>query len=283
MMGPLDLSGPEFLKLYAILVVATTVGALVVRWAVTQTSAGPLDRLDAYEMGYLAGGPARVVLVAVTGLLQQGSARLERLSGRLTVLVFPNDPTLDAVRRRLADLAGEPVACRTLHATLAGQNGLIRQTLQTQSLVVRDESVWLYRMAATLLFVCLIGLGIAKITVGLERNRPVLFLAVMTLAAVGIMIVLLRTVPRLTRGGRQTLRQLRAQRPRQYGRTPNDETVALWGVDVFSGQRGFESIHAYFHTPTLTGSGGSGGCSSGGGSGGSSCGGGGGCGGCGSS
>src|SRR6476659_8010955 len=81
MTNPLNLRGPEFLKLYVLLFVGATIAAIVLRAILRRTisadDAVP-DRepaLDPFELAYFAGGPGRALQAAVVSLVQQGSVR----------------------------------------------------------------------------------------------------------------------------------------------------------------------------------------------------------------
>ncbi|MDB5328049.1 MAG: hypothetical protein JWM57_3618 [Phycisphaerales bacterium] len=296
MVDPFNLSGPAFLQLYLSLFALAVLACLVMRWLLTRVAVDPRTPLSAEEVAYLAGGPRRVALLAVNGLLDRNAIKLR--DGWATVI----DPAAATaaiqgapIYRRLLAVAPDTFRVSRVDRLLASDLQLIRQTLQTQQLVVRDESVWMSRATAIVLMGLVLLGGIAKIFVGVSRNRPVSFLVMLCLATVVAFVLLLRG-PSRTSAGNAVLRRLRARVAKPaYRQSPDDGQVALLGMAAFVDHANYDVLRtSMMNTQTNYGSGntlgGSTGsscstssCSSGGSScgGGSGCGGG-GCGGCGS-
>ena len=121
--------------------------------------------------------------------------------------------------------------------------------------------------------------GLAKLIIGVERGKPVAFLAILVLVTVFLAIVRFGSINSATGEGQGLLKRERERSDRMRRAPMRDEmgtSVALFGTAVLAG-----SEISAFHTLRSRSSdgGGDGGSSAGGGDGG--CGGG-GCGGCGS-
>ncbi len=81
---PWGLSGPEFLAIFGAGLTLTTFAPLLLRRLLGWVPGTPLTRhLDAYEVGYLAGGPDRAADVVITELVTSGALRVDS-SGRVT-------------------------------------------------------------------------------------------------------------------------------------------------------------------------------------------------------
>ena len=79
-MNPLNLSGPQFLKLYITLLAMAIVAALVLRELIRRGSSAARwtstpPRLDPFEMALLAGGQRRALQAAVVSLVQKGAVQ----------------------------------------------------------------------------------------------------------------------------------------------------------------------------------------------------------------
>ena len=259
-LNPLDWTGPAFLLLFLALMVASTVFAAVWRRAAVETGRGEhAHDLDASAMAMLAGGEARVVERAVGELLTRGVARFDAASRRLSVDAVPADLD-DSARdiaealRRDGDVGTVLTRCRTVLDRLCGslvQRGLWLDA-EAASRIARNSA-----LAPGLV----LALGIAKIGVGLSRERPVAMLVVlcMLLAAVTLAFALKR--PSRSRSGDRVLAELtrrhaRAMRAPRAGEWPI--ALALAGSSVLAGTA-YAAFHEYRHPQ---GSGGSDGGSS---------------------
>ena len=156
--------------------------------------------------------------------------------------------------------------------------------------IAEQEVVTRLRWIAALPFLVLIGIGVTKIIVGLERDKPVFFLFMLTMATAFVMLVRVGFVRRRTPHGEAVWQNLRASRKvmkSMLARSSTDDltgampmAVALLGSSAFA-TPGYEPLKRSLGP---RGDGSSSGCGSGCSGGGSSCGsgcGGGGCGGCG--
>lgn len=101
---PWGLSGPEFLELYAALLVIWCVVVVVVRAGVLgrDVEGEPADP-GLYERAYLNGGPDRVAETALAGLVESGAVRVDR-SRRLH---STGGSAADPFQRAVLDAIGE--------------------------------------------------------------------------------------------------------------------------------------------------------------------------------
>jgi uncharacterized protein (TIGR04222 family) len=299
--GILDLPGPEFLTLYAVLAVVALVASLVLRRALRgpggRTGDGDALRLHPLEVACLAGGPRLAVNTAVASLFQRG---LIRLSG-------DTRPTLEPARP--AGGAGDDAP---LHPFETGILHLIRhsppQTIRTvhraaplhavageptrAGLLLSGPARAAVGAASVVPLAAVLVLGLLKIGVGVARDRPVAFLVIFCVATLVAVVILLATTPRRTRAGDAALDRIRRQhaalRPTAFSApgslAPAEFALAvgLFGVGVLAAEPALADLRRAIVPPNQGGTSSCGGssCSSGDG-GGSSCGGGGGCGGCG--
>lgn len=278
-MNPFDLTGPQFLVLYVVLLVVTVGVALALRqrarrWA----GSAPTQReLDPYEVAYLSSGAQQMALTAVDGLSQGrglvvGRNRKLECGGTPSAWHPVEHAALQEVQRR-----GSIAPGRLAHALSARPEvQQVALRLQAEGLVLPPSARAAARTAA-LVYLPLLALGTARAIRGVALERPIGFLVLLLLLTVGLAAVTLVS-PRLSRAGDAALAELRRRHAAlktaaSTGRTllaPQDAALAvgLFGVVAVTNPL----VRTAF-TPSYSGGG-----DGGGGDGGSSCGGG-GCGG----
>jgi len=272
-LGPFDLAGGPFLKLYAVLFVLTLIAGLAIpRWLKPDGNDGRVD--DADSLAYLAGGTARFTdavvarLLSVRALALTGKDRFHaelRNAGRTpaerSVLAIPAEPKWPAIARVVKPHA-EP----------------IERKLVAGGLLMDRATLWQMRFWQTSPWLLLFVFGAIKWKVGEMRHRPVGILTAFLIVTLVFALIRFIAVDRRTRGGvvaLQTARDRSARLRRAPTAPETDLAVALFGTVVLVGS-GWDG----FHKLRTASSGDSGGSSSDGGGGGGGCGGG-GCGGCG--
>ncbi|MBV8881890.1 MAG: TIGR04222 domain-containing membrane protein [Planctomycetaceae bacterium] len=292
----LNLRGPSYLALYAQAFGAVLAAGLLFRALQRKADRNcpeNEEELHPYEAAYLAGGARRATDAALASLVAREilgatpSRRRIRREGLLPADAHPLEASL-------YEAAGVEPGSETASLHRAGAAALerIRSRLVSFGLWVPS---YRNRLAVAVPLVAMAALacfGLAKIDVGLERQRPVGYLVLLVLVSVAAAVPLFGRPLRRTRRGDRALRQLkRSYRELQANPAGEDGAavpdlsmaVALFGVSALSGDRGVE-LRAALQAPTVptafwAGCGGSGGagasCGGGGG------GGGGGCGGCG--
>jgi len=146
--------------------------------------------------------------------------------------------------------------------------------LASRRLILTGAAAWGRRLLGVLPMLAVVGLGVAKIFVGLGRGRPVGILFVLcVLLAIWIASRLLRS-PVRTSAGDQALAAMRTEHARTRRAAPSDElslAVALMGTTALTGTAFAEYRGALWSAEVFGGSGAGGDGDSGGG----------GCGGCG--
>jgi len=301
-MNLLNLRGPDFLAVYFTLSCSAALLALWLRWVLRDPGGDGTyiaPRLDRFEVAYLAGGANGVVDAAVAGLVHCGILSATDKRGRITVLqplptqvlplekgIFGQVQAAMPNGRKLADL-------RIGAAVIAQQ---LAPRLREYGLILGARQRVMSRLAPALVMLLVLLLGIAKICVGVSRNRPVGFLLMFCLFVAGGMGAFLILRPIRTRRGDAALgvlrrgnAALRTTAVSAIDSLAGDDLVlalALFGPAVLTGSP-LQALRLMIQPPPQSGSyagSSSGGCASagcgGGGCGGGGCGGG-GCGGCG--
>lgn len=275
--NPLDWTAGPFLALYAGLIVAVFIGTRLWR----RHLSGPADAmgtlgLGTEEIAYLAGGPARLLDTQVAALLDSGHLRWDE-SARALRLVRQDG---------LSGLGAQIARAVAVNGTPAKLEHSLRPSLDTPRKALIQRQLWLddaaraqARWQLALLPALLCAFGLAKIAIGLSRDKPIGFISLMTAIVAIYALVQLASPPTRTRRGDQVLlslklRHARAQRAPLAGELPL--AVALVGTSVLGGTA-YAAYHQARHPPGGTESSGgsdSSGDSDGGGSGCGGCGGG---------
>ncbi len=306
----LDWTGPRFLGFYVVALLVVTIWC----WRRSRRSLGRYDRqdtgvdgVDHFESAFLAAGPARVAQLAVAGLLHRGFVKWK--PGLLGARLLAGEPTgntrLPVPEKELLDRVNasstKGLALKDVPRAVAPAMRGIEVSLAAKGLRPTREERSSAGMAAVAPLIVLGGLGVLKLFIGLSRDKPVGFLAVLLFITLIVICVVWSAVPRLTVSGESLLANLRGRNdarrramasPEEGGPDMVMGSLALFGPAALASMPLFEPIHGdleKLQAQAAAGSGGSGcsggmgasGCgSSGGDSGGSGCGGG-GCGGCG--
>jgi uncharacterized protein (TIGR04222 family) len=216
-LNPLDLTGPEFLWFIVVMMaVALVAGLFMRRWdpndTVLDDQAAPLEP---HELAFLNGGQKQMLQAVLAGMIQAGELEVRR---RGTGAVSTGERRLRAVGAAPNDAIG---LGRLIHREAGVDGGLAitdlprvvasfakrtKQALEDRGLV----SSGLARLlpAAPMLLVLL--LGIAKVCVGVNRDRPVGFLVVLAIVAT-VAAVLLAKPPLLTNHGQRVLRRWKSE------------------------------------------------------------------------
>lgn len=292
--NPFDFRSPEFLAFYAALATGVIVLGAVLRNSFRKPVDGPktgdLD-LDVYDIAYLNGGEVLAANTAIAGLVRKGLAEVDskttnfRAQGvdeneddRVQSLI--GKAALRPEGRKVAEV--RPVAAAALESVRAKlrKSGLLVDQFQGTKAMVVPLAV---AMIAPIM-------GVVKIVIGIQRERPVAFLAIMVVISVLVSLVVFLRRPFRSKYGDKVLDDLRSKN-RSYANLkkagaelPYDAMtmgVALFGMSALSGTQ-YNSLQKDLQPKTGSTSCGGGSSDSGGGGGdGGGCGGG-GCGGCGS-
>ncbi|HEX4795110.1 MAG TPA: TIGR04222 domain-containing membrane protein [Humisphaera sp.] len=299
-MNVLDLRGPQFLELYLLLLILSTVTAIILRWLLRGPGGDPgrsISDLQPLEIAYLAGGPKGAIDAAITSLVRRGILAADGSTRRISCHgILPSGAsalerglyTLTQNRsRRIDDLRSSAQALADPHAHRLRQNELL----------ITGGNAILIRILPTGVMSALLWLGIAKVMVGLDRNKPVGFLVLLCILTGIIALMFLLIESRRTRRGDAVLSRIRSGHSALRTTARADAmllsdadaalALALYGPAILSGMPDLRLTLLPPPRPATSdgGSSWSSSCSSGSSCGGGSCGGGGcgggGCGGCG--
>ncbi|MCW3835689.1 TIGR04222 domain-containing membrane protein [Sphingomonas canadensis] len=276
MTSPFDLTGPMFLLLYlALLAAAIVAGMLLPRWLRAEGREPAVTDPD--QLAYLAGGRTRLAETVTSRLLASGAIAIDaggrfqhgehargRTAAERAVLALPQDARWTRVS-----------------AAVARQADGVAQRLTDAGLLLDGGEALRARIVQTLPYLLVMAIGLVKLNVGLERERPVEALTVLLVITGVLALIRFAVLDRRTRGALAVLASARArsERLRLAPTAPEtDMAVALFGTAVLAGS-GWAAFHSLRTSSGSSDSGGSGCSSDSGCSGGD--GGGGGCGGCG--
>lgn len=248
--NPLDWTAGPFLSLYLGLMVAV----LILNRLWRQQLSGPAEPgssqgLGTEEIAYLAGGPGRVLDTQIAALLDSGHLQLDETTRKLKVRSHEGLSGLPAQVCRAVAADAEPARLeRRLRPALeAPRQGLVQRRLWLDD-AARARARWTLALLPGLLF----GFGVAKIVVGLSRDKPVLFLGLLTAVVALYVLVQFANPPTRSRRGDLTLaslsqRHARATRAPVAGELPL--AVALAGTAVLGGTA-YAAYHQARHPPT---------------------------------
>jgi uncharacterized protein (TIGR04222 family) len=293
--NPFDLPGPEFLKLYIIvLLVAAAIAWFVRRRSLKASESTAMSHItvDAYEAAYLRGGARLAVDTAIARLVQNNTLAVSSQKCTLSIKagVPPGAHPIEAAIVQ-AIVPGHNYNVHAVRASALPAAEHIRPRLEAPGLIVSNADARRYRFTNLMIFLSVMAFGLIKIYIGISRDRPAGFLIMLVGLTVIIALVFGRR-PHRTRLGDKALDQLREEnaalqatartRPQQLAGSDVALALGLFGVEALAFQDGGWSDlkRTLNSSPPST----SGAMSCGGSSCGSGCGGGcggGGCGGCG--
>jgi uncharacterized protein (TIGR04222 family) len=288
-MNVLDLRGPEFLRFYLAVLAVVLVAAGVLRRSLRHPGGdlppGRRPQLHPLEVAYLSGGARGIIDAAIAGLVQRRHLGVDKIRRTLTVGMAPDraTPLEEAVWEAVDAKAGNVSQVRR---AVSDMTRSATSRLQSLGLVVTDSQAAGARLLPALLVLAVMLLGVAKIVVGVERNRPVGFLVMLSAIPLVAMIFFIASVPVRTRRGDAVLARMKRQNAALQAtaaRAPNSLAgddlslaFALFGAGIFAWGP-MADLRQTLAPPREGGSGCGGGSSCGGGScGGATCGGGGG-------
>jgi uncharacterized protein (TIGR04222 family) len=260
-------------------------------------SAGATSVSDPYELAMLGGGERRALDAALALLFARRMIEVQSHGPRqpATLHLVPGiiDSRLHAVEQRvLQTLPQDLRGLRKLFAPLAEK---LRRNLESAGFMLSSGQRSQIQLIVAAPLVLMMLIGVAKVFIGLERERPVAFLVMALVVSLIVLCVVLSKVARRTLAGEAAWKQM--AKPAMAPRLKESEpalpeaghlaamAVALVGTSALAGA-GYEPLYQTVHRPQASSSSGCGssgcgasGCGGGGGDGGGD--GGGGCGGCG--
>lgn len=280
--NPLNFTGPDFISFYLFVATAAIMLAFGLRWYLRQPGSKETDEsnsLNAYEIAYLTGGHNRTVDAAIAKLVYQGHLKLLNNSLELGDPLPGLSHQLEQKIVQSISISGQPDYIRQ---TVKSATKFIEIRLKEGGFLVNASQAKIVQRWPSLSMAMVLLLGIAKIFVGISRQKPIGFLIILCIItaifALGFLIK-----PYRSRYGDSTLNNLQAQ---YYNlRTPNilanDDLALAFGLfgSMVLVDSAFTDLKNLLVPPPSTSSGGGGDSGGGCGGGGSGCGGGGGCGG----
>jgi len=304
-MNPFDISGPDFLRLYAVLLAVLVVVAGVVRHSLRTPTADPGRlQLDPYQTAFLGGGYQAAAEAAIVSLTARGVLNLDPGWRLQTVTEQPmlQHPVEQAIFAAAAASSpgsagashsgsqtrhqGVPGATvETLEAAARPALAEVERELRRMGLVMGPAQISNVRAVPTLIVLAAAVLGGVRLARGLILGRPVGYLIGLLIVTVILALFFIwRPNPRTRRGQhalqrlRQTNAALRTSAVAAAATLAGADlalAVGLWGPGVLSGSP-LGSLRAALRPAGTNGSDGGwgSGSSSCGSSGGSSCGGG---------
>ncbi len=272
-MNPLDWTAGPFLQFYILLSIGVVLVVLLLR-RVAKGVADPwaTGELNFLELAYLSGGFRRMADTVMVALMSTGAATYTAKGSVLAI-----DPTDAKLPRELEPLREQLTGVTTRADFARALRPWLEKTqahLVGRGLALHPDRLRRLRLASLALIAIPFMLGSAKMVVGLDRQRPIGFLVVLTVILLFVGLRLLRA-PRSTAAGDKALEDSRLRYARLSRAPMNAEmslAFAIAGAAVLIGT----PYSAFAQTAQSSGCGGGGGGGCGGGSGG-----GGGCGGCG--
>ena len=208
--NPLNYNGSEFLSFYFQLSALVIFLAVCLRYYLRLPSTSPiqpLESLDPYEVAYLVDGNKRVFDTAIASFFQRGYITIEP---KLRTIHWTDSmETLShPIEKAVAEVVQSYTYIDSIPKTKLYATEVIRDRLQNWDLLIKPQQAFIAKIYPALLIACLLGLGIAKILVGLSRGKPVGFLIMM--CAIVAIISLFFTLKKIhrTRYGDRFLRNL---------------------------------------------------------------------------
>ena len=316
MRNPLtQVTGPEFLGLFAILIVAVA----VICWyrrrsrdsSMELPPLAPSTKVDSYEVAYLRAGQNELARVLIVGLMERNYLQITTPESKWWNLFpkgnrieqapdHPDFGELSAIERQTFEWFEYPrtpeqvfqkvrSGLTDLPSALSTHTVKYEQSLRTQRLLtteeLQDEARWNVSLGIALVAV----IGLARLFIGISRGRPVGFLILMGI--IGAFAIAKAGRPgRVSLRGKAYLERMKAT----WSWLKDSQDSQDWSPSLAAGVFGVAVLAGTEMSPMTEmfkrsnsgyfpgGDGGGGGCGAGGGcSGGGGCGGG--CGGCGGS
>jgi uncharacterized protein (TIGR04222 family) len=240
--NPLDLRGNEFLIFYLSLFAACFATALWLR----RQSRLPAENekvfnaeLSPYEVAYLNGGKILTVNTAIANLIRQNILRLDGGRKKRLLLSGGTPPNkMNELERVICAAAARPGGEQLKEVRMAAKTvvGEISGRLKNSGLVVGDaqanKAVWMPLLIA----LTAVALGVVKIFIGVQRDKPVGFLIALCVITGIVSLIALARRPLRSRFGDSVLAQFKVQHStlKQSLTSPTvDPLMFAMGVGLF--------------------------------------------------
>lgn len=261
-MNPFNLSGPEFLVLYALV----TLGAFGLAWltrvsmsVADEPGAAPSRDLTSEEIAYLAGSDAMVINASMAKLVHGGiiaqnpeTKVLESRQG------LPASPT--SLDRVIYDATREGSATfGVIWKDGADHFDSIRDRLRSYGLLVSPTQNQRLQNVCFLIAMAAPAVGLVKILIGMSRGRPVVILMILCMVTTALAWCLFRRPVFRTRQGEDNLNLLRNEHAALETQGTQSLTglsagdvmlaVALFGLPLLAGSQLGSFLLAFQPTP----------------------------------
>lgn len=273
-MNPLDWTAGPFLTFYLWLCAFALAAGLLIRRRLRDQGAADAHALSVAEWAYLAGGAERCTDATVAQMLADEKLKFDAASNQLQIDKLADASELEHSVAQCVASDGKP---DTLLRRMKPRLTHIEKRLTQRRLWLDADADWRARALSALPLGIALLLGIAKMIIGVARDKPIGFLVLISIAMAVIALVLLFKRPQRTLEGDAAFAKAKLDHARVAHAPRAKElglAVAIAGTMVLS-TTAFAEYHSARHPPGSGGDSGGGGDSDGGG------GGGGGCGGCG--
>ncbi|MFY1832007.1 TIGR04222 domain-containing membrane protein [Myxococcus fulvus] len=231
-MDPLNLPGPDFLALYVLLAMSALALGFFLRWLLRTPGGSPdvlPQRLDPYEIAMLS-GPKAVVHTALARLLHQKALVMD--GTHLTTTGKRSDFASHFERLVYAAVHESKKSNAELIASIEPALERLKSPLQQRGWLVDEGQATRARWLPMLPMLGVLLLGLAKINVGLEREKPVSLLVFLCLVTAGSLFFLTGRVW-TSRRGAALLRALRwNQQPLKMSTMSADTSQAMNSQDL---------------------------------------------------
>ncbi len=216
----LDLPGRDFLFFYLLSLIAAVVWTLICRRQALRKFSVPGAELselaDPYDLAYLAGGPPRCTQVAVLRLVETGCVRWQsstlfqsRLFASGPLPVERNDIEV-ALYSAIVAAGKKGLPVKDAGRAVSPRLPRIAARLAKLGLRPTDPERGGAGLLASLPLFALFLIGLIKVFIGIDREKPVILLGFLLLATLVTAFVLAKGVARLTSAGEFLLGRLRS-------------------------------------------------------------------------
>ena len=244
---PLDYTGTDFLKFFLFFSVAIFAVAAVLKRRTCNVPfrmAEPAVYRDPYLVAVLTGGEKLAVGVALCELARRELVSFSGTYSRTPGAHMPTDlhPFEAATLQRIP---GDVASLEDVQSGVASETRVLRERLETSGLVLSRSAQEKLKGRLWLLLALVPLAGVAKIVIGVGRDKPVGILVVLTIVA-SIIAFAMRRIAYRTVQGDEALHSLRKEHPRSaYFSQPLDSprlqggvlpyALALYGGGVVAG------------------------------------------------
>src|ERR1044072_4124364 len=210
--NPFDLRGPEFLALYAVVLIVVVIACVQMRRRMTGID-GDIrvlpSRLDPYETAYLAGGANLATDTALATMVQRGLLAVDA-AGRRVIIRSELPPSAHPFERMVySNASRQGLNVDSIRETSSYSTEPLTTRLKAYGLVLSDEQAQQVCLlsAGSIMLVALFG--VIKLLIGYWRGRPIGFLFFFCVITLLIARYFFKSRPHRTRLGDRLLDHLK--------------------------------------------------------------------------